>query len=327
MDVYVLVGLGLACFPIGSWIILSYIQSKRLYDGLLRVQILSIRTAMMLPSYACLIWLTLLIPKSAALMAVPIAIAEGFSFYSFFAMLIANLGGGNNALQELISHNNPPCGCFTNVDYRGFYARVQIALYQFLFVRPLLELAAAIFSYMNYRVPSLLCTIGGTAQFLWGFIYLVTFYQTIYNLSENLFATLKILLLKVSVGLYITQGVVVEILTATGTLDMKDTSRYDSEERLTRGLALLVLAEYFILSTLLYFAFSHHIQPNFFLVHSYPQSTTPVKMTYYEFLTKVFTFSDVFQELTPTLAYSDDMDRTSSAHERLLPGKRQQNYF
>lgn len=77
MDNFSIVGLVLAIFPIMAWIAVSRTQHNNLKDGLLRLQVLSARTALMLPSYAILIWITLFEPRSAYIMAFPIAIAEG----------------------------------------------------------------------------------------------------------------------------------------------------------------------------------------------------------------------------------------------------------
>jgi hypothetical protein len=80
IDTFSTIGLVLALFPIAAWIAVSRAQHNGLKDGLLRLQVLSARTALMLPSYAILIWITLFEPRSSYIMAFPIAIAEGETY-------------------------------------------------------------------------------------------------------------------------------------------------------------------------------------------------------------------------------------------------------
>jgi hypothetical protein len=99
----------------------------------------------------------------------------GFSFYSFFALVVENLGGGDCTVEEMKAANKPPCGCFNGVDYAGFYGRTRKALFQFLFIRPLVELATAIFEYTDNHSLFLICTFIAVVQFVFGFAYLVSF--------------------------------------------------------------------------------------------------------------------------------------------------------
>ena len=63
--------------PVMSWIMILRTQFQTLKQGTLRVQILSTRTALFLPAYAAVIWLSLVFPSLYMLLEVPISIAEG----------------------------------------------------------------------------------------------------------------------------------------------------------------------------------------------------------------------------------------------------------
>lgn len=89
--------------------------------------------------------------------------------------MVENLGGGDFAVEEMKAANKPPCGCFKGVDYCGFYGRTRKALFQFLFIRPLIELGTAIFEYTDNQALYLICTFTAVVQFVFGFAYLVSF--------------------------------------------------------------------------------------------------------------------------------------------------------
>lgn len=107
--------------------------------------------------------------------SISLTLGPGFSFYSFFAMLVENLGGADYAIQEMKAIDRSPCGCCGKVDHHKFYGRVRWALFQFLFIRPLVELGTAIFHYVDSQPLFLVCSFVAVVQFLFGFIYLVTF--------------------------------------------------------------------------------------------------------------------------------------------------------
>lgn len=69
-------------------------------------------------------------------------------------------------------------------------------------------------------------------------MYLLVFSdENVMRVNENINGTCKILLIKVSVGAIVVQGLVEEILFAAGVLDIKDNDRYSAEERAQRALS------------------------------------------------------------------------------------------
>lgn len=77
IDIYAIIGIFLMMVPIMAWIMILRTQYSTLKQGTLRVQILSTRTALFLPTYAIVIWLSLVFPSLYMLLEVPISVAEG----------------------------------------------------------------------------------------------------------------------------------------------------------------------------------------------------------------------------------------------------------
>ncbi len=72
-----LVGFFLTCIPILTYFVIVKKQYRMLKRSTARVQILSTRTALFLPSYAICVYASLVVPEIAAAVEVPTAIAEG----------------------------------------------------------------------------------------------------------------------------------------------------------------------------------------------------------------------------------------------------------
>ena len=60
---------------------------------MLRLQVLSTRLSLFLPMYAICMMLSLRFPVALQALTFPVAITEGASFYSFFALFVTNMGG------------------------------------------------------------------------------------------------------------------------------------------------------------------------------------------------------------------------------------------
>ena len=112
-----LIGLLLLCAPFYAYYKLICSTHEKLYKKTLRISVLACRTAVFLPAYSSIMWLSLVMPSLYLMLQVPISIAEGFCFISFFAMLTANLGGAkktSNVLTRLFDEGKRPliqCCC------------------------------------------------------------------------------------------------------------------------------------------------------------------------------------------------------------------------
>jgi hypothetical protein len=145
----------------------------------LRVQTLITRTALFLPAYAVLLWISLAIPAIFGIMEGPISICEGLSFYGFFATIVANLGGPDKTIQAMITQNKKPISCCPS-DHVKFYNSVRRGLFQFLAIRPITVTVAQLFSYNN--IPALYAVFNAVSmvQFLWGFCSIIFFCKCLF---------------------------------------------------------------------------------------------------------------------------------------------------
>lgn len=76
-DIYAAIGLGLVCVPFTAWLGILNNHHKTLKVGTERVQVLIVRNSLFLPTYATLLWLSLVLPPLYPIIEGPIAIAEG----------------------------------------------------------------------------------------------------------------------------------------------------------------------------------------------------------------------------------------------------------
>lgn len=74
-------------------------QFRYLKEGTKRLQVLACRTALCIPIYAFIIFISLLAPAAYEGLQIPITLFEGYSFYCFFALLVNNLGGPDATLR------------------------------------------------------------------------------------------------------------------------------------------------------------------------------------------------------------------------------------
>jgi len=76
-----------------------------------------------------------------------------------------------------------------------------------------------------------------------GFGSLVVFYENIYSYSTNISGFYKLLILKMSVGIIVLQGIIVEILVAFDMIHMDEAHGYTEAEMIQRLYCFIVLIE------------------------------------------------------------------------------------
>jgi hypothetical protein len=111
-------------------------------------------------------------------------------------------------------------------------------------------------------LASLILTVLSLAILVNGFGSLVLFYQVIMEESSNLLGTSKIILLKISVGLIVIQGLIEEFLFAFGVITVESSAGFSGKERAQRFYCFIVLVEYALLSAAVYYAYTAEIKPN-----------------------------------------------------------------
>ena len=135
----------------------------------------------------------------------------------------------------------------------------------FLFTRTAVVILQTITGYIDGKLATTLTVILALISFCFvvrGFGSLVVFYENIYNYSINISGFYKLLILKMSVGIIVLQGIIVEILVAFNVIHMDEAHGYTEAEMIQRLYCFIVLIEYVVLSIVMYFAFSTKIKVN-----------------------------------------------------------------
>lgn len=92
-DTLGIIGLILLVVPFVAWYMVVSSQYSSATGKTRRVAVLLARTALFLPSYAFLMWLSLINPSAYEGLEILVAVVEAYSFYSIFAVIVTNLGG------------------------------------------------------------------------------------------------------------------------------------------------------------------------------------------------------------------------------------------
>ena len=235
------------------------------------------RTSQFLPTYATLMWLSIVSPALYIPCQIPISIAEGYSFFCFFSLIVNYFGGPNKVIDMIQTKfdngKKPIFPCCCPVEAKAFYSRVLQALYHFiltrtgfLFVLATLQLAMKYgdLSDAGHRAiygMAIFFQIISLGFLVNGFGSLVMFFELFLDETQNLWGIPKIMLLKFSVGLIVIQGLIEQFLFAANKLDVADSSNLSGEDRAQMMYCFVVLVEYFLLAYVYYWAFSVDVAP------------------------------------------------------------------
>lgn len=129
--------------------IIFYSQYKRMVAGTERLVVLTARTALFLPLYALFMLISLAKPDALAALEIPISFVEAYSFYSFFTLMVTNMGGPARAVEgfknsgkELICCND----CMPK-DHIQYYKKTVWALFHFMVTRNIIVIIATVAFY------------------------------------------------------------------------------------------------------------------------------------------------------------------------------------
>lgn len=227
-----------------------------------RLTVLCVRTALFLPLYALLMFASVLFPNAHVLLIVVITIVEGYSFYCFFVMITTNLGGPAATI-DLMNQSQRKlfCSPCCPSDMAVFYQRTTWAIFHLFVTRSILGALAAVcfysknpsgkaaFSIINtvsavvlfYGVASLVnlckcatlstCIRRPSDQF-WLLLYSD---ENVFEHCTNLFGIVKLVLLKISVGAIVLQGLIQSFLYSSGTSPFEDGDEHNAEEKTLRA--------------------------------------------------------------------------------------------
>lgn len=176
--------LALACIPfllvsIIAYIVVFFKQYSQLDDHTNRLVIISTRLALFLPLYSILIYISLVIPVIYVAMEVPLAIIEGYTFYTFFVLIVTNLGGPSETVRYLgESPKKLIFWCCCPLDKKRFYDKATWNVFHFLVTRVVVVFLSVICFYIESAT--------GRAAFkvLYLVFSLVAFVQLIYGVAS-----------------------------------------------------------------------------------------------------------------------------------------------
>jgi len=306
--------LGLVTIPfllvtIISFLLVFYWQYNKLDNENNRLVIISTRLALFLPFYGILIYISLAIPVLYLAFEVPTAIIEGYSFYTFFVLMVVNLGGPNETVNYLNASNKPLLFyCCCPSDKKKFYQNACWNVFHFLFTRVVVVLLSVICSYAALangnkiaKLLSVLFALVALIQLIYGVASVVNLYEDVYSNLKNLNGVLKVFLLKISVGLITIQGIIVECLVEFGGNPYQSNSNYSAADRLQRNFCALILIEFTIMAGIYLWAFGSPVTAPSTPYLKYIASKNNIqrndKPTFCWFLCEVLRFSDVFGTL------------------------------
>jgi len=297
--------------PIIAYGFILWSQYSKLDSDNQRLTIMSTRTALFLPLYALLMWISLVGPKAFAALTILITMVEGYSFYCFFAMIVTNMGGPA-AVVNYMKQNGKGLVCCRGCcpsEHAAFYKKATWALFHFFVTRTILIFFSAICYYSGSKAGKALYvifTVASAVVLFYGLSCLVLLYENVYANCKNLFGIVKLLLLKFSVGMIVLEGLIEQFLVLAGKSPYDDDGPYDTAENTQREYCALVLLEFAIISLIYYYAYSYKITAP--PVNNAGGSNTAITavegMTFGTFMCQILHFNDVFGLLT----YTDTMN-------------------
>ena len=150
-------------------------------------------------------------PSAYNAIAVPIAVFEAYSFKCYFNVLVTNIGGPDATVRLLLSNDKPlACGPCCPSDKKVFYNRILWSLFHFMYTRVIFVILAVIFQHK--RAIFLIFSFIAFVLIAFSVLSIVNFFENVYTACDNLKAVSKFFVIKVSVGLIVIQGIIVEVL-------------------------------------------------------------------------------------------------------------------
>lgn len=301
--------------PIIAYGFIVWAQYSRIDSDNQRLTIMSTRTALFLPLYAILMYLSLVGPQAYVALSILITVVEGYSFYCFFAMIVTNMGGPAAVVNYMKNTGKGlVCcqGCCPS-EPAAFYRKATWALFHFFITRVFIVILSAICYYSGKKAGKALYAIFSVLSavvLFYGLSCLVLLYENVYANCKNLYGIVKLLLLKFSVGMIVLEGLIEQFIVLAGASPYGDDGPYDTAENTQREYCALVLLEFAIISLVYYYAYSYKITAP-------PASSSNTNVTAVEglsfgsFMCQVFAFTDVFGLLT----YTDAMNEPLTANK------------
>ena len=259
--------LGIVFFPIPAIIFLIVLRSnfKNLSKNNALLTIFSVRSASLLPIFSFTVFVSLLKPEIFPAMRVPQSIFEAYAVYCFVALLVVNCGGAEKAAR-MIQDSDIPLICYRYKKEApsNSYQRILNSIRQFLYIRPIIELIAAICAYKGATTIYSIAIYAAALSTVYMIPGLLTVARVLYDECEGLNVAYKFIVIKVSVGLILIEDAVQQYLYSSGTVSISDdigNSDYSEEEKFIRIYSMIAIIECALLSVFLYIGFVPALVP------------------------------------------------------------------
>ena len=145
---------GFMLVPFLAYAIVVRLQYGYAESSNYRQTVLSTRAAFFLPGYALLMWLSVIAPKAFTGLGVIINLVEGYSFYTFFSLIIFNLGGTTETVDAMVKSGKEYflCSfCFPVDNKAQFFRRNAWTMFHMLFTRVAFTIIGAIAFYSDTK--------------------------------------------------------------------------------------------------------------------------------------------------------------------------------
>lgn len=263
IDVLSIIGIFLAVIPCVSYyrIIRSQFNYIKKEPVATRMAILSLRAASIIPGFSICYLISLADPTIYCAMQLPEAYMQGYSVFCFFCLITYYVGGPNTCTEVFKSttHTFPVCifGYMTKFPEKYYY-HSYMAVWQFMFIRPIVVLLTIIAYYINQNNLSLIISALATLMAAFGVGGLVKFYHVLYDFCKGLNMTKKIFIIKTVIGLVLFQGFLEDVLFSFGFLNFSGGLKsFSAADKAIRLYCFAILFELVLFCVLVERAFSY----------------------------------------------------------------------
>lgn len=287
----------------------------------LRLAVLNVRTALIVPGFSVCYLISFVYPPSYIFMQLPEAFIQAYSLFCFLTLFVLYVGGPAKCLEifQTTTRTFPSClyKKLLNNNPRGFYQYIFWAHFQFIAIRPIVVAISVIAACFQQWYISDIISFIATLMVAYAVIALLKAYHVLFEHCHGLNAMTKVTVIKGTIGLVLGEGFIEELLFAFNIIDT------DEQLNSVRLYCFIVIVELFLIAILLERVFSTEIKvgkalnPEF-QPHIVINETTDgvQRVSRCEFVRCVFDVMDIFSPVIiprePVLAPTET-DMTLSA--------------
>jgi len=244
--------------------IVFMLQVSKLEPTTARLQVLAVRAAFCLPFYGFFIWLSIVEPRAYTIFLIFITFVEGFAFYNYASLIITDCGGPNRFVELLKGSGRSLlcCGSCCPKDFVVYYKRATWAIWHFWWTRTVLAVLVCICSFSHTpagKALQALFSVTGAVIVLYAIVAFVLMYENVYKETMNVNGLSKFLLVKLSVGAIVLQGLIAEFLVTSNKAPYTDDDTYTVNEKTIRGYCAIVLLEFVVLALFMVWSYGSKI--------------------------------------------------------------------